>query len=135
LAYWSVKADLNLGAAWVIPVLHSLSYLPLIAFAWLNHSHPGLSIVAAGIALNTLVISLNGGLMPVESAYLPEADLILLQAGTGTHGLLTEATRLKSLADIFYLAIPGLGKQLFSLGDVIIDLGIGTFIIKKMRGK
>lgn len=135
VAFWSVKLNITLGASWVIPVLHSISYGFLLGFTWVNRSFPGSRIVALGIALNALVISLNGGLMPVEPSFLPEASRQLLEAGTGTHGLVTEATHLRLLADIFYAALPGLGKQLFSLGDLVIDLGIGIFIVKQMRTK
>lgn len=133
VAYWSVKLNLDFGFNGIIPVLHSFSYLLLLTFTVVNRSFPGISIVSLGIALNALVISLNGGLMPVDPTYLPEASYQLLQSGNGTHGLETEMTRLKFLADIFYSDIPGLGKQLFSLGDVFIDLGIGIFIVKRMR--
>lgn len=135
MAFWSVKYHLDLGPSWVIPVLHSFSYGFLLGFTVINRSLPGIRIVAIGIALNALVISLNGGLMPVEPSFLPEASHQLLQAGTGTHGLMTEATRLKFLADIFYVAFPGLGKQLFSLGDLWVDLGMGILIVKQMRTK
>lgn len=116
----------------VIPVLHTISYLFLIGFAWLNRTLPGVYIFAAGVALNALVIGLNGGLMPVDPAILPEASRQVLLNGTGTHGLLTEETKLKLLADHFYAEIPGLSKQLFSLGDIFIDIGIGYLIIKAM---
>jgi len=133
VAFWSVKSNLDFGFSGVVPILHSFSYLLLLGFTVVNRSFPGISIVSLGIALNALVISLNGGLMPVDPTYLPEASLRLLQAGTGTHGLVTEMTHLKFLADIFYSDIPGIGKQLFSLGDVFIDLGIGIFIVRTMR--
>lgn len=135
VAFWSVKSNLDLGPSWVIPILHSFSYGFLLGFTGLNRSLSGIRIVAIGIFLNALVIILNGGLMPVESTFLPEASRQLLQAGTGTHGLMTEATRLRFLADIFYADLPGLGKQLFSVGDVLIDLGMGIFIVKQMRKK
>lgn len=133
VAFWSVKSNIDFGFYWLIPFLHSFSYILLLGFTVANRSFPGIRIASIGIALNALVISLNGGLMPVDPMYLPEESHLLLQAGTGTHGLVTDATRLKFLADIFYAAIPGLGKQLFSLGDIFIDLGIGIFIVKKMR--
>lgn len=116
----------------VMPMLHTISYLFLLGFAWLNRALPGIPIFAAGVALNALVIGLNGGIMPVDPAILPEASQQALLKGTGTHGLLTEGTKLKFLADRFYAEIPGLTKQLFSLGDVFIDIGIGFLIIKTM---
>lgn len=133
VVYWSVKSNLDFGFNGIIPVLHSFSYLLILGFTVVNRTFPGMSVVSIGITLNALVISLNSGLMPVDPSYLPEASLQLLQVGNGTHGLVTEMTRLRFLADIFYSDIPGLGKQLFSLGDVFIDLGLGIFIVKRMR--
>lgn len=132
-AFWSVKLHLEWANYWIIPFSHSLSYLLLMGFTLTNRASRGLSLVALGIALNGAVIALNGGLMPVDPAYLPEASRQLLQTGTGTHGLLTDSTRLKILADIFFVNIPIVGKQLFSLGDILIDLGMGIFIVTQMR--
>ncbi|SHN52463.1 DUF5317 domain-containing protein [Desulfitobacterium chlororespirans] len=132
-AFWSVKLHLGWENHWTIPFSHSLSYLLLIGFTLKNRSYGGFSLVSLGIAFNGVVIVLNSGLMPVDPAYLPEASRQLLQAGTGTHGILTDSTRLNILADILFINIPVLGKQLFSLGDILIDLGMGIFIIMQMR--
>ena len=133
VAYGLVKLNIHLGENWVIPVIHSISYGFLLAFTSFNRSYSGMRLISLGIVLNALVISLNGGLMPVDPAFIPEASRQLLKAGTGTHGILTEGTRLKFLADIFYVDILVLGKQLFSLGDLFIDLGIVLFAVKQMR--
>lgn len=132
-AFWSVKLEMGWASQWIIPLAHSLSYFVLMAFTWINRSSRGFIFITLGIALNAIVISLNGGLMPVDPSYVPEASRQLLQAGTGTHGILSESTRLKFLADIYYADIPMGGKQLFSLGDVFIDIGIGIYIVKQMR--
>lgn len=39
--------------------------LPL-ALAWINRRQPGMWLLGAGLALNLLVIALNGGLMPIS---------------------------------------------------------------------
>jgi hypothetical protein len=132
LAFWSVRLNLELGHG-IIPVVHSISYGFLLMFTAYNRSLPGLLWISLGILLNAVVISLNGGLMPVDPSFVPEVSRELLLVGTGTHGILTDSTRLSFLTDIFYANIPGLGKQLFSIGDLFIDLGIGVFIVKRMR--
>jgi hypothetical protein len=132
IAYGSVKYNIDLGAEWIIPVLHSISYIILLIFLAFNRHFKGVQYISLGITLNALVISLNGGLMPVDPTFVPEASRQLLEAGTGTHGILTEMTRLKFLADTFYVDIPVLGKQLFSLGDLFIDLGSVIFVIRQM---
>ncbi|MDP4127798.1 MAG: DUF5317 family protein, partial [Bacillota bacterium] len=59
----------------------------------------------------------------VDPSFLPEASRLELLAGQGTHGLMTPLTHLSFLADRFYLNIPGLQKQVFSIGDILIDVG------------
>jgi hypothetical protein len=86
-----------------------------------------------GILLNTIVISLNGVVMPVDPSFLPEASREALLAGQGTHGLMTSMTQLSFLADRFYLDIPGLQKQVFSVGDIVIDIGCFILVFKTMR--
>ncbi|MGI1659210.1 MAG: DUF5317 domain-containing protein [Desulfitobacterium sp.] len=132
-AFWSVKFTLGWSSHWIIPLTHSLSYLFLMGFTWTNRAFRGFRLVTLGIALNAAVIILNGGLMPVDPTFVPESSRQLLETGTGTHGILTEATLLGFLADIFYANIPIFGKQLFSFGDVLIDLGMVVFIVKQMR--
>ena len=44
--------------------LHLLSYLPLLAFIWLNRRFWEILLMGLGILLNFLVILINGGYMP-----------------------------------------------------------------------
>jgi hypothetical protein len=88
-----------------------------------------------GILLNTIVISLNGGVMPVDPSFLQEASRNALLEGQGTHGLMTSMTQLSFLADRFYLDIPGLQKQVFSVGDMVIDIGCFLLVFKTMKSK
>ena len=71
--------------------------------------------------------------MPVDPFFLLEASRNALIEGQGTHGLMTITTHLSFLADRFYMAIPGLQKQVFSVGDVLIDLGIFLLVIQTQR--
>lgn len=132
--YWAAVKGFRLGPGWLGPLLHTFSYLLLLAMALLNLPQPGMKLLALGIALNGLVIAVNGGLMPVDPTYLPAASRLALQPGQGTHELLTEATVLSFLADRFFLYIPVLGKQLFSIGDIFIDVGVFTLVFGVMTG-
>ncbi len=125
--YWATVQRVGLGPSWVGPALNTGSYFLLLIFTFYNRSLPEIRWIAAGILLNTLVIGLNGGVMPVDPAYLPEAGRDELTAGQGTHGLLTSSTRLSFLADRFYLDMLGLSKQMFSVGDIVIN--IGSFLL------
>lgn len=120
--YWAAVRGIQLGISWVSPVLDTASYLLLFIFALRNLTLPGFPLLALGILLNACVIALNGGVMPVDPSFLPDASRTALLQGQGTHGLMTSATRWSILADRFYLDIPGL-KQVFSVGDILIDIG------------
>ncbi|HZK83219.1 MAG TPA: DUF5317 domain-containing protein [Desulfosporosinus sp.] len=133
--YWAAVRGIGLGPSWVSPALDTGSYFLLLIFTVRNRSLPGMTCISLGILLNALVIVLNGGVMPVDPSFLPEVSRNALLAGQGTHGLMTESTHLSFLADRFYLDLPGLQKQVFSVGDVLIDIGIFLLVFKTMRGK
>ncbi|MHB0975742.1 MAG: DUF5317 domain-containing protein [Candidatus Aquicultorales bacterium] len=106
--------------------LHILSYLPIVAFCFINRRIVGIPLIAAGMLLNLIAIAGNGGFMPTTY----EA---LASAGLDPEGRRTEAgaynnaagpeSRFLVLGDIF--AIPeGLPlSNVFSIGDVVIALG------------
>jgi len=133
--YWAAVRGIGLGPSWTGPVLDTGSYFLLLIFTLRNRLLPGMHWISLGILLNTLVIGLNGGVMPVDPSFLPEASRIALLAGQGTHGLMTSLTQLGSLADRFYLDIPGLQKQVFSVGDLVIDIGTFLLVFKTMKSK
>ncbi len=133
--YWAAVRGIGLGPSWVSPVLDTGSYFLLIIFTFRNRSLPGMRFISLGILLNVLVIGLNGGVMPVDPSFLPEASRNALREGQGTHGLMTMKTHLSFLADRFYLDIPGLQKQVFSIGDVLLDIGIFFLIFRTMKYK
>lgn len=133
--YWAAVRGIGLGPSWLSPVLDTVSYFLLLSFTLRNTSLPGIRWLTLGIFLNTIVISLNGGLMPVDPSFLPETIRVALLAGQGTHGLMTSMTQLSFLADRFYLDIPGLQKQVFSVGDIVIDIGCFFLVYKTMRNR
>ncbi|HZK55188.1 MAG TPA: DUF5317 domain-containing protein [Desulfosporosinus sp.] len=133
--YWAAVQEIGLGPSWASPVLDTGSYFLLLLFTFRNKSLPGMRWITLGILLNTLVIGLNGGVMPVDSSFLPEASRNALIAGQGTHGLMTSITRLSFLADVFYLDIPLLQKQVFSVGDILLDIGAFLLVIETMKRK
>lgn len=131
--YWAAVRGIGLGPSWVSPVLDTGSYFLLLIFTLRNRSLPGVRWISLGILLNTLVIGLNGGVMPVDPSFLPEASRNALLEGQGTHGLMTSSTNLSFLADRFYLDMLGLRKQVFSVGDVLIDIGIFLLVFKTQK--
>lgn len=131
--YWATVRGVGLGSSWLSPALDTGSYLLLLVFTFRNISLPGMWWITLGVLFNTIVIAFNGGVMPVDPSFLPETSRIALLAGQGTHGLMTATTHLKFIADRFYLAVPGLQKQVFSVGDCIIDIGCFILVFRTMR--
>jgi hypothetical protein len=104
----------------------------LLAFLVRNLHYRAFALVIAGTALNLLVISANGGFMPIrvadmERAGLTEAAAQLAQAGRYEKSKPLDATtRLPWLADVIPLELPG-RDRLMSIGDVLI--AAGTFLL------
>ncbi|MBC2722790.1 DUF5317 domain-containing protein [Desulfosporosinus sp.] len=132
--YWSAVREIGLTPSWLIQSFGTGSYFLLLIFTWRNRTCPGMIWIALGILLNTIVIGINGGVMPVDPLFLPEESRNALLGGQGTHGLMTPMTRLSFLADRFYLNILGF-KQVFSVGDILIDIGIFLLIFRTMVRK
>ena len=108
------------------------SYLLLGWALWANRRLPGISWLAAGVLLNGLAIVANGGWMPIA----PEAVAALGDNAwpVGTHHgtfkdvvLPRSVTRLWFLSDIFVIPRPFFWPTAFSIGDVLIVIGVARF--------
>jgi hypothetical protein len=117
--------------AWV-PATLICSQLLLLIFVWLNRIQPGFWLLGIGLALNLLVIALNGGMMPLSpenaSKLIPPGVDVLLQIGQRVgHGkdifLPIEQTRLWFLSDYFTLPQWINYRLAFSIGDIVISTG------------
>lgn len=102
------------------------SYALLLAFAVANLAHRAMAVVAVGIALNALVITINGG-MPVKAEAIVAAGLAETVTETkqlefrGKRHLATSRDRLVVLGDI--IPVPVGGGAVLSYGDLVLALG------------
>jgi len=115
----------------VASVAVPLSMAGFLAFVWLNRRIPGMIILMAGLALNLLVISANGGWMPISpqtASQLPGGRPsgeyeTRMRVGQKDVLIVPESTRLELLSDR-YLVPDWLGyRAAFSLGDVLVAAG------------
>lgn len=98
----------------------------LVAVALANRSLPGAWAIAAGLALNALVITLGAGAMPVSTAAaLAASGRVPTDA---LHRELGPDTPLPLLADV--LPVPPLGA--YSIGDLVLALGIAALVFRVM---
>jgi hypothetical protein len=118
------------GAVAVILV----SYVLLLAFCAANLHHAGMGVVLVGIALNLVVIGLNGG-MPVRRDAIVAAGIVrhdeVSQLDFGTKRHLEERDdRLTVLGDI--VPVPGVGEVL-SFGDLAMSVGVAAVLANLLR--
>jgi hypothetical protein len=153
-----VLADLPVRDLWLVPVALVLQFplmrvpatattldllVPRLAFVisylllgwvlWVNRRWPGIPWLAAGVLLNGLCVVANGGWMPIA----PQTAALLgdgawpvgTHHGTSKDGVLPiGATYLWFLSDIFVIPRPFPWPTAFSIGDVLIVIGVARFI-------
>jgi len=115
------------------------SYVVLLTFVALNFRLPGFSLIAAGFALNLLVISVNGG-MPVNQRALEIAGgprylatvTDLLEHGGAKHHLARDDDVLLGLSDVIPVSWPT--RNVFSVGDLIAMFGIAWVLAATTKG-
>ena len=123
---------------WVLP-LHLGAYALLIVVVLVNRQLPGMPVLALGLALNALVIGLNGGLMPEDPQTLHVKhrgeELSVGQHPPQTKDVVLphDQARLWWLGDVLD-SPPGFPVQtVVSPGDVIIAVGLAWVVAGLMR--
>jgi hypothetical protein len=112
-----------------------VSFAALLGFAIDNLRAPGFALIVVGLALNVIVIAANHG-MPVTSDALVRSDQAdtlhsLITDGGAKHHLATDETVMLPLADVIPIGTPV--RQVVSIGDLFVHLGVGWFIVMAMR--
>ena len=119
------------------------SHVLLIAVVWANRRLPGIHWLGLGLLLNLLAMVANGGWMPVTPEALTEAGhtglVPSLASGTRVYSsknivLPRAETRLWVLSDVFILARPFPVPSIFSVGDLMLAVGVFQLIQGAMLG-
>jgi hypothetical protein len=113
------------------PLLYVASTVAVFVAVLANVRTAGMPIVALGALSNLSAIAANGGAMPADPAALAAAGFA--GAGDHTNSVVLENPALRPLTDIF--AIPSWLPlaNVFSVGDVVIGIGIVVVVAKAMR--
>jgi hypothetical protein len=118
--------------------IYVLSMILLVIWVAANWRIPGMALIAIGLALNVIAISVNGGHMPVSPESARYAGTIGNYTSAGAfvanNSIATQANvRFWLLTDI--IAIP---KQVpfanvISIGDVLLTIGVGILCYRTIR--
>lgn len=113
------------------PGLYVASTAAVLVTVLRNIRLTGMPVVAIGSLSNLAAVIANGGVMPTTAAALAAAGLV--GPGTYTNSAVLASPALGPLTDVY--AIPaGLPlANVFSVGDVLIALGIALVIAAAMR--
>jgi hypothetical protein len=114
------------------PPVYVASSALVLAVVLRNISLPGLLPVAAGASLNLLAIVANGGYMPASPGALGALGKTI--NASYSNSLLTSHPALAPLTDVFAMPAGVPFANIFSVGDVLIGIGIAWAIAAAMRG-
>lgn len=124
-----------LGAA---RLFFPLTHVAILAVAWVNRDLGGMRLLAAGVALNLIVMTANGGFMPVAPEVLVRAGLAedvesvpLYARVTRSKGLIVpgDEIALRWLSDTIPLRPI---RTIVSIGDLLMVPGIFLLVEEAM---
>jgi len=106
------------------------SEVAVLAAVLRNLAIPGVAIIAIGAVGNLAAIIANGGRMPADPAALRSAGL---EVQGITNSTVVADPVLRPLTDIFAIPAAVPFANVFSIGDVLIGIGIAATIAMAMR--
>lgn len=114
-----------------MPIYVSSTALVLVVVVR-NARVPGFALVAIGAAANLAAIVANGGYMPASTAALAALGKTI-NAGY-SNSAVVPSPALGPLTDVFAMPRWLPFANVFSLGDVLISLGVALAVLALMRG-
>ena len=118
------------AAGSLAPAIYVASTAAVLVAVLRNLALPGMGVVALGALANLAAILANGGSMPADPGALKTAGL---DAGGHTNSVVLANPALEPLTDIFAVPAWVPFANVFSVGDVLIAVGIGIAIVATMR--
>lgn len=114
------------------PVIYVASTAFVVAAILVNRRIVGMPVIALGALSNLTAIVANGGYMPADVGAM--ASLGRTSIDTYSNSALLDDPALRPLTDIFALPTWVPFANVFSIGDVIIGIGVVIVIVAAMRG-
>ena len=123
-----LSARLSIDVA-TVPSIYIISMIVGAVVAWFNRSLPGFPLLLVGLLSNLLVISLNGGYMPVSAEARVISGMPPLLGSETNVSPMTNASVLWILGDT--LPVPHFipHANVYSMGDVMIGAGGVIFVL------
>jgi len=113
--------------------LHFLSYALLLTCVAANLRRPPVMLFGLGVLSNTIAIVVNRGYMPASRAALRLAGLPVSATPHNNSELAAAGTHLVFMGDVFALPHGVPLANVFSIGDVMIAVGLAWLIAEAMR--
>ncbi|MEO6654263.1 MAG: DUF5317 domain-containing protein [Ilumatobacteraceae bacterium] len=111
--------------------LHLSSYAVAAVFAVANWTTPGIPLITVGGALNLVAIVANGGVMPASASALSRAGI---EEGVEfSNSDFVANAKLQVLGDIFAVPAAWPLSNVFSIGDILVIVGIGYLAHRQCR--
>ena len=131
LALFSSPLGSAIGDA--APTVYVVSNFAVLVAVAANFAVPGLAVVLAGGASNLVAIVANGGYMPVSPGAL-EAMGRLAKEGY-SNSAPRDVVALGPLTDVFTMPAWIPMANVFSVGDVLIGVGVAIAVVAAMHGR
>ena len=129
VALFNTQLGTTIGDA--APPVYVVSNLLVFAMVLRNVRVPGMAVAAVGAASNLIAIIANEGYMPAD----PRAFASLGLGGPGyTNSTIVTDPVLPFLTDIFAMPAWMPAANVFSVGDVLLGVGVALTIALAMRG-
>ena len=103
---------------------HLLTYGLAAAFVWVNRAIPGVWLMGIGGAANFAAIAANGGVMPASPRALADAGMVADKGEEFANSAAVDGANLALLGDIFAIPASWPLSNVFSIGDLMIGIGL-----------